>query len=476
MLGLFILIPLCVMVVFNIVPREYKKDTLFWAALALVVLQIIVVAPAHGQEFFSQGNALTAFLRAHLEVDALSLVALLAIGIVVAASLLVGRSMIPEARRRFNYANLVLCALAGMNGAVLVRDLFSLYVFLELTAIASFILIGFDNNKDGFEGALKYIIFSVIATVCMLSAIALLMLFAGDTSFAAVRAAAQSSPHNVLVLCAVGLFICGLSIKSGLVPFHGWLPDAYSAAPAFVSVLLAGIVTKIVGVYALIRITASVFDANAAVNAVLLFAGAVSIVIGALAALGQHDLKRLLAYSSISQVGYIILSIGCGTPLGMAGAIFHFLNHAIFKSLLFVNAAALEARIGTTRMHEMGGLQKKMPLTGFAAVSAGLSTAGIPPLAGFWSKLIIIIALWSAGYHLYAFIAVAASILTLAYMLAMNRKIFWRTPPCLLSPESKGGGSQWGITLPTIVLLALTLGGSLLFPVIRDTVFKALVR
>jgi multicomponent Na+:H+ antiporter subunit D len=279
-------------------------------------------------------------------------------------------------------------------------------------------------------------------------------------------AAALKSGSNYLTILAVAIFIGGLSIKGGLVPFHGWLPDAYSSAPAGASVLLAGIVTKTTGIYTIIRLVTTVFGFTPQIKAVLLFVGALSIVVGALAALGQKDFKRMLAYSSISQMGYIILSLGTGTPLGLAGAVFHMFNHAIFKTQLFVNAAAVEEQTGTRDMDVMGGLSARMPVTGTTSVVAFLSTAGIPPLSGFWSKLIIIVAVWVSGYHFYAMVAVLASVITCAYFLSMQRRVFFGP---LVEEFKNIKEAKMGILVPEVVLALLTIGIGLLFPYVLNS-------
>jgi len=264
----------------------------------------------------------------------------------------------------------------------------------------------------------------------------------------------------------MSLFLCAAFIKSGLMPFHGWLPDAYSAAPSSVSVLLAGIVTKTVGIYTVIRIVESIFGFGAPIKNLLLLIGTISIVLGALAALGQSDFKRMLAYSSISQVGYIILGLGCGSALGLAGAVFHLFNHAMFKSLLFVNSAAVESQTGTKNMDELSGLAKKMPVTGVTSVLASLSAAGIPPLAGFWSKLIIIIALWMSGFYVYAAIAVLASVLTLAYLLSMQRRVFFGILGEGLVNIKEAG---FCMTFPALVLAIIIVGVGIFFPLMFNT-------
>jgi multicomponent Na+:H+ antiporter subunit D len=205
----------------------------------------------------------------------------------------------------------------------------------------------------------------------------------------------------------------------------------------------------------------SVFGFTLPVQKLLLFVGALSVVVGAIATLTQEDFKRMLAYSSISQVGYIVLGLGAASPLGIAAAAFHFFNHAVFKSLLFVNSATVEKQAGTRDMNKLVGLAQKMPVTGTTSALAALSISGVPPLAGFWSKLFIIIALWGAGHYNYAMIAVLASLLTLAYMLIMQRKVFFGRISEHLFPIKEG---NWNLVASSIILAAITVGVGILFP------------
>jgi proton-translocating NADH-quinone oxidoreductase chain N len=459
MLSPFLLIPLLAIMVLNLPFKGLMRKLAFVVGALLALGQIVMVLLlALG---VCESDVWARFFALGLRCDNLSIVLLLSIGIVVFTTILVGWQTIKGAKQRFNFVNLVLVAMTGMNGTVMLTDLFSLYIFIEITAVASFVLIAFQRDLNALEGAFKYIILSATATVMMLLSISILLIFAGGTSFASVGSAVRQSGDNPLVIFAVGIFICGLLIKGGIVPFHGWLPAAYSAAPPAASVLLAGIATKASGIYALIRLVTSVFANNESINHVLLIAGTVSILVGAFAALGQSDFKRMLAYSSISQVGYIILGLGCGTNLGIVGAVFHLFNHSIFKSLLFVNSAAVEQQSGTTDMNKLGGLGSKMPITNATSLIAFLSTAGVPPLAGFWSKLIIVIALWQNGLHVYAVIAVLASLLTLGYLLMMQRKVFFGILGAGMENVKEAG---FGIVFPASILAAITLGVGLVFP------------
>ena len=462
MLIYLVVIPLLAILLVNLPFRKSLMNlTAWWLALILAVAEFFMVfCPAYG-EWSARTSRMAEFLRFSAAPDYITAVMLLAIGLAAASTLLVARYWINSGDRLFLFTNMVLLNLAGMNGVVLSTDLFSLYVFLELTAVSSFILIAFDLEKTAFEGAFKYFLLSAFATLLILSGVAVFFMLTGSTSFITVAIAIKDSAGNPLLLLAVAAFLTGLAVKAGLVPFHGWLPDAYSSAPAPASVLLAGIVTKVTGVYTLIRVVSNVLEFNPKIQLILLILGIISAVAGALLALVQTDLKRMLAYSSISQVGYIILGLGAGSAVGIAGAVFHLFNHAVFKTLLFINASAVEKETGTRNMDEMGGLSNRMPITGATSVVGLLSTAGIPPLSGFWSKLMIVIAVWQAGFAGLAITAVLTSLVTLAYFLSMQRRVFFgKTAPAFVDLHEANG---WA-TLPAVTLALITIALGIAFP------------
>jgi multicomponent Na+:H+ antiporter subunit D len=466
---LFILVPLAGVVLLNL-PLGVALRKIATALVVLLSAAQAAAVLAHPLWLSIAGSPVDRFLDLHLRAGQLSLVMLVAIGMVVFAAALVAHRTFRDERQRSHFASLLMIAMIGMNGAVLATDLFSLYVFIEIVSVASFVLIAFNRDQRGLEGAFKYIVLSAIATMLMVSAAALLMMLAGSTDFAQVSAALTADRGTAMARVAIAAFLCGLFIKSGLAPFHGWVIGAYSAAPAPVSVLLAGIGTKAAGVYALLRLGATVFPHSDALNQVLLLVGTVSIVVGALAALGQKDVKKLLAWSSVSQIGYIVLGLGCGTPLGMAGAVFHLFNHAGFKSLLFVNAAAVEAQTGRTNMQRLGGLGARMPVTGLTSIIGVLSTAGVPPLSGFWSKLFIIVALWQAGAYAYASIAILFSVVTLAYLLLFQRKVFFGPAAEDLCGVREGPREM---VVAAVVLAAVAVAVGLLYPLIAGVLLPA---
>lgn len=463
---LLILIPLVGLIVLNLPLGSFIKTLSFYFALLVLLAQaLLVLFPLPG--FWTpELVSISPFINVSLAIDPLTLIMLFSISVVGIAALFLGWFAKDDLNKRSDFTSLLMICVMGMNGVVMVSDLFSLYVFLEIVAVCSFVLIAFHKDRDGLEGSFKYLVMSAVATVMMLGSIALVSMLAGGTSFTAAATMFKAANGNFLAMVALGLFVAGLAIKGGLVPFHGWLPDAYSVAPSSVSVLLAGIVTKTTGVYTIIRLACAVFGFTPAISAILLMTGAITIVFGALAALGQKDFKRMLAYSSISQVGYIILSLGTGTPLGIAGAVFHLFNHAIFKSQLFINAAAVEEQTGTRDMDRLGGLSERMPITGATSVVGILSTVGIPPLSGFWSKIIIIIALWQSGHFVFATVAVLASVLTLAYFLSMQRRVFFGK---IREGFENLQEAPAAFVVPALVLALITIGVGIFFPYVLTT-------
>jgi len=220
-------------------------------------------------------------------------------------------------------------------------------------------------------------------------------------------------------------------------PFHAWLPDAHSSAPSPISAMLSGVLIKAVGIYVIIRLFFNMFVISESMSVLITTLGTLSMVVGVFLAIGQWDIKRLLAYHSISQMGYVVLSVGIGmilisrgarpevAALAIMGGIFHLINHAAFKGLLFLNAGAIEYSIGTRDLKEMGGLAKSMPATSATSFVASMSISGIPPFNGFFSKLVIIIAAVMGRFYLLAALAVLVSIITLASFLKFQRYAFY---------------------------------------------------
>ena len=396
---------------------------------ALGVFALAATAAATILLLGAEGQAVTCrFLGAELQADGLSLLFLVVINVVAFLCAVYTVDYIDHYGGRAKFFGLLLLLVFGLNGVVLVRDLFSLYVFLEVASVAAYVLVAYNLEYDGIESSLKYLLLSAVGTGLVLIGVALLFASAGTLGFEGLRLAlaAPDAPHR-LHLLAASLFVAGFGLKAAVVPFHAWLPDAHPSAPAPISAMLSGVVIKVAGIYALVRVFFGLYPAPAAapVLRAFLLLGIVSMVMGAVVAYFQTDMKRMLAYSSISQIGYVLIGLGLGSFLGLVGALFHVLNHAIFKSLLFLDSGAVQYRTGTRDIREMGGLEHRMPVTSATSTFATLSIAGIPPFNGFWSKLLIILAAVAARRYVVATLLVAVSVFTLGYFLLLQRRVFF---------------------------------------------------
>ena len=465
MIILFVALPLVVAGILPLVGKVSRRvvpDLLANAAL----LFLLVYAAIAGRHLIAGGPVLQQLswfgepVAIRLALDGFSLLMLLAIALVGLAACLFSIDYMEHYGAKANYYALFLVMIAGMNGLVLATDLFNVYLFMEVAAVASYALVAFGLGQDELEAAFKYLMLSVVATAFILASVAVIFGMTGSLAFAAVAKALQELNAGTAVGIASAFFLMGFGLKAALIPFHAWLPDAHPSAPAPISAVLSGLLIKVSGVYAMTRIFLNVFGLTPALSTVLMSLGALSMVVAAFLALGQKDMKRMLAYSSISQVGYVVLGIGIGTPLGIAGGLFHLFNHALAKGLLFLTSGSVQQATGTRNLDEMGGLAKRMPITAATNLVGALSIAGVPPLNGFWSKLIIIIALIQSGHPVFAVIAVLTSVLTLWYYLLMQRKAFFGK---LNAKWAAVKEAPFWMTAATVFLALLCVGIGILF-------------
>jgi len=360
----------------------------------------------------------------NLVVDGLSILMLIVINCVAFFATLYSISYMERFTAKSKFYSLFSLMLAGMNGVVLTGDFFNLFVFLEIASIASYALVAFGVEAEELEAAFKYMVMSSIASVLILFSVGLLYGLTGSLNMADIAGIIKGK-KNILLSFSLVLFFTGFGLKAAIIPFHAWLPDAHPSAPAPISAMLSGVLIKALGVYTIMRVFFNVYGMSVQLSWVLMIMGIISMIGGGVLALRQRDFKRLLAYSSISQIGYIMIGLGCGNYWGLLGAIFHLFNHATFKALLFLNSGAVEYSTGTRDLREMGGLSKVMPVTGTTSTIGSLSISGIPPFNGFWSKLFIIIGLIQAERYVLATLTVLVSVLTLAYYLKVQRFAFF---------------------------------------------------
>jgi multicomponent Na+:H+ antiporter subunit D len=354
------------------------------------------------------------------------------------------------------FYSLFLLMVAGMNGVALTGDLFNLYVFLEIASIASYALVAFGCEHEELEASFKYLVLGSVGSTLILFGIAIIYAMTGNLNMAQVSTIIGGNLKPIH-LFAVALFISGFGLKAALVPFHAWLPDAHPSAPAPISAMLSGVLIKTIGVYAMARVIMNVIGITPLISYVMMVLGTVSMVVGVLLCMGQDDMKRFLAYSSISQVGYVILGIGLGTRFGIAAALFHLINHAVFKSLLFLNSGAVEYSTGTRDLNKMGGLREKMPVTGVTSLIGSMSIAGIPPFSGFWSKLFIILACVQAERYGFAAWAAGVSVLTLAAFMRLQRRAFFGEPKEAYAAAAKVPGSMKA-SMVGLAILCVVMG------------------
>ncbi|MFQ6129817.1 MAG: complex I subunit 5 family protein [Candidatus Hadarchaeaceae archaeon] len=406
--------------------RRGIKRAREWSTIAVVFAEFVIVASMvpvvwGGQVLVYQLGGWQPPWGINLVVDGLSLlVAMIIVGI---GPLVVIYSFVSMERDTGldQYYTLLLLITAGMMGVALTGDLFNFYVFFEIMFISSYALVAFRRNWQSIEASIKYIIISSLGTSLILLGVALLYGLAGSLNIADLSQKLGQIDSSAVIV-PLALFLTGFGIKMGLVPYHMWMPDAYQAAPSAVAALFTG-ATMTVGIYALVRVINTLFGAFA-LGIMLAAPGIVTMVTGALQALMQRDLKRLLAYSAVSQMGYIILGIGLGTALGIQGGLFHMFNNALQKALLFMIAGAIIYRVGTSNMDQLGGLWKNMPVTATLFAVGALATSGIPPFNGFASKWTIYVAGIEAGQPVFTIIALITSALTLAYFLKAINLIF----------------------------------------------------
>ncbi len=441
-LGVGFLIPLCVRWHMRL-PEVLTNFSL----LGLVLLSLSLT----GSEVIYQMGGWPSPNGIDLRVDDLTTLMLITIN---GLALLVGLYSVVFIQRfdsRHRYYSMLMFLVAGTNGVALTGDLFNLYVFMEITAIASYALVAFAGEDEGFEASFKYVVLGGLSSSAILVGITLTYAVTGTLNMTHLAGRLSETGTSAPIKFAVALFFCGFGLKAALVPFHTWLPDAYPAAPAPISAMLSGVVSKVIGIYVLARLLFNVFGISDDMLLLMRWIGGISMVVGGLLALGQWDIKRLFAYSSISQVGLIVLSLGFGTTWGVVGALYQLINHAVFKPLLFLCSGQIETVAGTRDLRKMRSVGGKLPITAATCLIGSLSLAGIPPLGGFWSKLIIVLVGIRTGHPGWAITVVVMSIVALAYQLKVQMWAFGGSPD--LPAESRSpSDSSLLLVIPLIVL------------------------
>jgi proton-translocating NADH-quinone oxidoreductase chain N len=364
------------------------------------------------------------------------------------------------------YHTLLLILVGVIIGLGCARDLFNLWVWFEAMAMSTFLLVAFYREQPGsIEAGVKYLVQSAVGSALVLLGIALTLMQTGTLDLAAIQAKYAGQPLPPVLVAAAVLFFVGFGVKAALVPLHTWLPDAHSQAPSGISAMLSGIVIE-AGLIAIWR-TFTALGTSEAVSILLMIAGAVNMLVGNLLALRQTEVKRLLAYSSLSHVGYMLLGLGIaassGETAGTQGAFFHLITHGLMKGLAFLAAGVLLYTLHIAKgdhhpltVEDLSGAARRYPLPALALSVAVLGLGGLPPLAGFMSKWQIFVAGFTSQNALTAglvIFAAANSVLSLAYYAPLVNMLYKQTPSTAVKEGATLRVSQTALLVGPVALM-----------------------
>jgi multicomponent Na+:H+ antiporter subunit D len=390
-----------------------------------------------------------------LVADLLAAIMVVLTGVTGLAVVVYSLGSIDPAREAHGYHPLFQILLMGVSMAFLTGDLFNLYVAFEVMLMASFVLLALGGERAQLEGAVKYVTLNLLSSAVFLAAVGVLYGVAGTLNMASLALAVQQGTAPGLVTTLACLFLVAFGIKAAVFPLFFWLPASYHTPPVAVSALFAGLLTK-VGVYALVRAFTLVFTGDTALTHGLILAVAVlTMVTGVLGAAAQFEFRRVLSFHIVSQIGYMVLGLGLLTPLALAGTVFYLIHHIVVKTNLFLVSGIVKRLGGTLELGSLGGLYRSRPALALLFLVPALSLAGIPPLSGFWGKLVLVKAGLDSGHYTVTAVALAVSLLTLFSMTKLWNEAFWKEPP-----EASAVATvrvPWTLLGPVIALASITV-------------------
>ncbi|MGQ9664868.1 MAG: complex I subunit 5 family protein [bacterium] len=390
--------------------------------------------------------------------DAFSAFMVLVISIVVFTGALFAINYLKHYTGQWKFWTLYMLITAGLMGISVTGDLFNMFVWIEISAIASYALVSFGIEREELEAALKYMVMGEIAGMTLLLTIALIYARTSTLNLADIGNSLQEIKNTTFYWSILGLLIFAFSVKAALVPFHFWLPDAHPSAPAPISSLLSGIFIKVLGIYTSARLIFNIFGLRRE-NApfffnILIGIGLLSIIFAGITALSQNDYKRLLGYSTVSQVGYVMLGLGIGNFYGVAGAILFILAHGVAKALLFLTSGSIVYATGERDIKKLGGLGEAMPTTAWSFRIGALSLIGLPPFVGFFAKFLIALGAIKQGFLWLAIVAIGFSGVTLGYLLKIENNVYLKKN----SSQAKESPFLMRVAMVLLVILVLLLG------------------
>jgi multicomponent Na+:H+ antiporter subunit D len=394
-------------------------------------------------------------------------------GIIALVVVVYSYASIDARRERFGYYPLILLLMMGISGSFLTGDIFNLYVWFEVMLMASFVLVALGNERAQLAGAFKYVTINLVSSAIFLTAVGILYSISGTLNMAHLAVQLAQSPQPNVVTVVAMLFLVAFGIKAAVFPLFFWLPESYPVAPIAVTALFAGLLTK-VGVYALVRVFTLLFTHDVSyTHALLLVLSGFTMVTGVLGAAAQNDIRRILSFHSISQIGYMVMGLALYTPLALAGTVFYIIHHSIVKSNLFLISGIVHRLQGSYHLKYLGGLYRSHFGLAILFLLPAMSLAGIPLLSGFWAKFTLIRAGLETGHAMIVLIALVVSILTLFSMTKIWAEAFWK-PADGTAQETKPMPLQSNLQLllPVVSLVVLTV----LIGLLAEPIFTLVLR
>jgi len=394
-----------------------------------------------------------------LVADLLSAAMVVITGLIGLAVAVYGLGDVEPTAERLGHHTLLHALLLGVTGAFLTGDLFNLYVWFVVMLIASFGLLVLGGRRDQLDGAIKYVALNLVSTLAFLAGVGLLYGATGTLNMADLHHAVRALDNGTVVLTTAALLLFAFSVKAALFPLFFWLPAAYHTPSVTVSAVFAALLTK-VGVYALIRVFTLVYDAGMPlIQELLLVTAGLTMLTGVLGAAAHNEIRRILSFHIVSQIGYMVLGLAILTPLALVGAIFYILHHIVVKANLFLIGGVVARLTGSEDLARSGGLWARTPWLAVLFLIPALSLAGIPPLSGFWAKLVVIKASLEAEQFILAATALVVGLLTVFSMAKIWLEAFWKPHP---APSGAGvlrlgRGEAWALVAPIAALAAITL-------------------
>ena len=451
-----ILLPLLVGAACVVAWRYVAAQRILTLAGSIVYLAVSVVllerVASEGIQAVQKGDWIAPF-GITLVADMFSAAMVATTGVVTLVIVVYSLGSMDRPREAWGYYPLFNILIMGVSGAFLTGDIFNLFVWFEVLLISSFVLLALGGERAQLEGAIKYVTLNLVASAFFLAAVGILYAMAGSLNMADLSQRLGSVADPGLVTTLAILFLVAFGIKGAIFPLFFWLPASYHTPPVAISAIFGGLLTK-VGVYALIRVFTLLFLNNVDyTHTIILWIGAVTMVTGVLGAVAQYEFRRLLSFHIVSQIGYMVMGLGFFTPLAMAGTVFFIVHNIFVKTNLFLVSGVSHRIHGTYDLKKLGGLYRAHPWVGMLFLLSALSLAGVPPLSGFFGKLVLV----KAGLGIEQFVVVAAalgvSLLTLFSMTKIWAEAFWKPLP--EGTETHAPGAGMGLMLGGIVTLAV---------------------